>query len=51
MVPRALTTVAALALAARPLVAQMDGHEHGGRPPAQLGRVSFPRSCSPAAGS
>ena len=49
MVPRALTTVAALALAARPLVAQMDMHEHGRRPPAHLGRVSFPSSCSAAA--
>lgn len=52
MVPRALSIVAALALAARPLVAQMDMHEHVGAPPARLGRVHFPSSCSaPAAAS
>jgi hypothetical protein len=42
--------VAALVLlSARPLVAQMDMHGHGGAPPARLGRVSFPSSCRPAA--
>jgi hypothetical protein len=49
MLSRALTTVAALVLVARPLVAQMDLHEHSGTPPAHLGRVQFPSSCTATA--
>ncbi len=43
-----LLVLPALLLAA-PLAAQMDMAEHGGKPPAQLGRVSFPSSCNAAA--
>jgi hypothetical protein len=49
MTMRAPIFVAALVLAAHPVAAQMDTHEHGGTPPAHLGRVHFPTSCSPAA--
>ncbi len=49
MTSRVLITVAALVLAAEPLAAQMDMHEHGGAPPAHVGRVHFPTSCSAAA--
>ena len=38
-----------LLLLAAPLAAQMDMSEHGGKPPAHLGRVNFPTSCSAAA--
>jgi tetratricopeptide (TPR) repeat protein len=41
--------VGALFLAAFPLAAQMDQHEHGGAVPERLGTVSFPISCNPAA--
>ena len=41
--------VALVLLAGRPLAAQMDMHEHGGAPPAHLGRVVFPSSCGAAA--
>jgi hypothetical protein len=44
-----LLVLSLVALAARPAAAQMDMGEHGGKPPAQLGRVTFPSSCSAAA--
>jgi len=49
MTTRAPILVAALFLAAHPLAAQMDMHEHAGTPPAHLGRVRFPTSCNPVA--
>jgi tetratricopeptide (TPR) repeat protein len=49
MTSRAPILVAVLLVAAHPLAAQMDMHEHGGKPPAHLGRVAFPSSCSAAA--
>jgi hypothetical protein len=49
MTTRAPLLVAALLFAARPLAAQMDMAEHGGKPPAQLGHVHFPSSCNAAA--
>jgi len=49
MTIRAPALVLALLLAAHPLAAQMDMGEHGGTPPAHLGRVRFPTSCSAAA--
>ena len=45
MTTRAPILVTALLLAAHPLAAQMDMHEHGGKPPTRLGRVHFPTSC------
>jgi hypothetical protein len=49
MTMRAPIFVAALVLAAHPVAAQMDTHGHVGTPPAHLGRVRFPTSCSAAA--
>ncbi len=49
MTTRAPVLVVSLLLAAAPLAAQMDMAEHGGKPPARLGRVRFPTSCSAAA--
>jgi len=46
MTKRAPLLVAALLFASRPVAAQMDMAEHGGKPPARLGRVHFPSSCS-----
>ncbi len=51
MTTRAPVLVVSLLLAAGPLAAQMDMSEHGGRPPALLGRVVFPASCNAAAAS
>src|SRR5262245_20627842 len=49
MIRRVLAAAAALsALSAVPSLAQME-HEHGGPPPASLGRVSFRTSCGAAA--
>jgi hypothetical protein len=49
MTMRATLLALCLAAAAQPLHAQMDMHEHGGKPPARLGRVHFPTSCNAAA--
>jgi len=49
MATRATLLALCLLAAAQPLYAQMDMSEHAGRPPAHLGRVSFPTSCTPAA--
>ncbi len=49
MTTRARLLAAVLLFAARPVAAQMDMHEHGGTPPAHLGRVRFPTSCNAAA--
>ncbi len=49
MTTRAPLLVVALLFAAQPLAAQMDMAEHGGKPPASLGRVHFPSSCTAAA--
>ncbi len=51
MTTRAPVLVVSLLLAAGPLAAQMDMSEHGGKPPALLGRVVFPTSCNAAAAS
>ncbi len=49
MTTRTPLLAAALLCLAVPLAAQMDMSEHGGKPPAHLGRVSFPSSCNAAA--
>lgn len=45
MTRRSLLPAALLLVVARELPAQIE-HEHGGTPPARLGHVSFPTSCS-----
>jgi hypothetical protein len=49
MTTRATLLVLCLIATAPPLHAQMDMHEHRGAPPARLGRVHFPVTCSAAA--
>jgi Tfp pilus assembly protein PilF len=49
MTTRALLLAVCLSMAAGRLAAQMDMSEHGGKPPAHLGRVHFPTSCGAAA--
>ncbi len=49
MTTRAPLLAVCLCMAASPVAAQMDMAEHGGTPPAHLGRVHFPSSCTAAA--
>jgi len=49
MAKRGFSLVLCLFVAAQPLRAQMDMHEHEGAPPPHLGHVRFPSSCSAAA--
>ena len=49
MTTRASALGLCLLLLASPALAQMDMAEHGGKPPAHLGRVHFPSSCNAAA--